>query len=87
MCIRDSLGIVSDWHNIRFAESEAADVFVKINKFLKRHASGPGAVVGSEQLFAIIHLVNVLPSPAGKRLQNGRPADGVEQSVPINRVL
>ena len=79
-------GIVDDGKNIHFAEREAAHVLGEINIFLEGHASGAGAVVGRDQLFAIVDFVDVFPAAAGVRLQKRGAADVIEERVPINRI-
>ena len=81
------LGIISHGQNIHLAERKATHVFVEIDKFLQRHAIRASAVIGRQQFFLIVYLINVLPSATGIRLQNGGTADNIEQTVPIDWIL
>src|SRR4029077_2889074 len=80
------LGIVADGRDVVFSEGEAADVAGEVDKFLQGHAVGRGFVVGGEKFFLVVDLVDVFPTAAGERLEDGGAADVVEQTIPIDRI-
>src|SRR3989441_9750864 len=74
-------------HDVRLAEAEAADVLLELDELLQHHAVRSGAVVGLEQLFLVVDLIDVLPATPEERLQDGGTPDIVQQRVPLNRVF
>src|SRR6266849_4136549 len=80
------LGIVADRSDVVFAEGEAAHVAGEVDEFLQGHAVWRGFVVGGEELFLVVDLVDVLPAAAGEGLENGGAADIIEEAVPIDGI-
>src|SRR2546425_88431 len=79
--------VVRYGHDIGLAEAEAADVLLELDELLQHHAVRSGAVVGREQLFLVVDLIDVLPATPEERLQDGGTPDIVQQRVPVNRVF
>src|SRR5260370_1511090 len=80
------VGIVADGSDVVFSEGEAADVAGEVDEFLQGHAVGRGFVVRGEEFFLGADLVDVFPTAAGERLEDGRAADVIEETVPIDGI-
>src|SRR2546430_11634568 len=81
------LWIVVNGNDVRFAKREASNVLREIDELLQRHAVRRSLVIRGQQFLLVVDLVDVLPTAAGKGLENGRPPDVVQQSIPIHRVF
>src|SRR5204862_6981641 len=81
------LWIVMNGDDVRLAEGEAAHVLREIDEFLQGHAIRRSLIVGGQQLFLIVDLVNVLPASTGEWLENRRPPDVVQQTVPVHGIF
>ena len=60
---------------------------LEIDIFLQGHACGAGAVVSLQQFFAIVYFVHVFPAAAGIGFQERRPADVIQQPIPIDGIV
>ena len=80
------VGIVGDRHDVGLAEREAPHA-AEVDELLQRHAVGAVCSQRGEQLVDVVHLVHVLPAAARVRLQDRRPADVIEQALPVKGVL
>src|SRR5258706_215392 len=81
------IGIVADRRDVVFAEGEAAHVAGEIDEFLQGHAVWRSFVVGGEELFFVVDLVDVLPAAAGIGLEDGGATNVIEEAVPIDGII
>ncbi len=67
------------------AEDVAAVVGVELDRFLGHHDEVAGLVVGGEEFGGVVHFVHVLPAAAVRGLHEDRPAEVLEDLVPVRR--
>src|SRR5215469_18501601 len=75
-------------HNVDFSLSNyiATEILLKFDAVLQGHAEIAGLVVVMKEFLRRMDFINVLPSPAGIRLEKRWKANIIEYFVPVQRV-
>ena len=69
------------------ADDVAAEVLVEVDGFLIEHAEVARLIVGVEELFAVVDVIDIAPSAAIDGLHESVLADVVENRVPVERIF
>ena len=73
--------------DLALADDVAAEVLVKVDRLLIHHAELVGLIVGLEEFFAIVNVVDIAPAAAVDRLHETVFANVGEDRVPIQGVF
>src|ERR1700678_393093 len=69
------------------ADDVAAEILLEVHCGLQGHAEVTGLVVCGEEFVRVVDVMNVAPTPAVVRLEEGGEAYVFEDAVPVERVL
>ena len=79
-------GVISDRHDVLLADADATHKLIPLDKFLQHHAKRAGLVIGPDQFFDGVHLVDILPTAAPGIFENRRQPHIVDNDSPIERI-